>query len=359
MTKQITIRQAFIMILLLTPVMKIDMLPSYIAGMSGRDGWLTMLVPMLVEFSVLGAVILVNMRGGLDTVLTKAIGNWGRRIVMFVLILYFGLQALVYSNEICESISQIWFDQHDWVPVVLPFGLVCAYVGLKTIRGIARSSEIYFWLFIAALFLAVFFNTANTEYSNILPVLSGNAADKLTAGFKASMWYGDYLPFLLLKIKDGDTRKINWLWLAGVLAAVWTMALCVPFYALYRGAASEIPNALSRLMAYVIVSVELGKADWPAIILWLIVAILKVGLALWCVRTSAESMTKRRVGIWVYMAVVIVIYGIIMFFANNIHVGYRIGGAFWIPVAIIQYLVPFFAALISGLRCNGREMVKE
>ena len=353
MTREISIRQAFVMILLLVPAMKINMLPSYIANVSGIDGYITVLVPMVVELVILWAVIVASKYGGIDKILTRTIGDVGRRFVMIILIIFFAVRVLIYSVEVCDFVSQVWFDQHDWLPVVLPLALATVYIGAKGIRGIARSTEIFVWLFIGVVILVALFNSSPVKLQNLAPVMTGNVTAKLTGGFKSALWFGDYLPFLMVRIKDADKKKVNVLYLAGLLAIVWTALVYVAFFAVYTSAASEMPNAFFRLLTYVIVSAELGHADWPGDILWLVVATIKIAFLLWGIKSASESLTKKRWGAYVYFAVSLVIFIIVATVTKNIQSVYGVGLSIWIPALAIQYFIPLFVALTGALRCKS------
>lgn len=352
MTREISIRQAFVMILLLVPAMKINMLPSYIANVSGIDGYITVLVPMVVELVILWAVIVTSKHGGIDKILTRALGDTGRRFIMLILIIVFAVRVLVYSVEACDFVSQVWFDQHDWLPVVLPLALATVYIGAKGIRGIARSAEIFVWLFIGVVVLVALFNSSPVKLQNLAPVMTGNVTVKLTSGFKSALWFGDYLPFLMVKIKDADKKKVNVLYLAGLLAIVWTALIYVAFFSVYQSAASEIPNAFFRLLTYVVVSAELGHADWPGDILWLVVAAIKIAFLLWGIKAASESLSKKRWGLYIYFAVAFIVFSIAANVTKNIQSVYGIGLTVWIPALVIQYFIPLFVALTGALRCG-------
>ena len=353
MNKEISIRQAFVMILLLVPVMKINMLPSYIANANGIDGYITVIVPMIIELVILWAVIIASRHGGIDKILTRVLGDMGRRFVMLILIIVFAVRALVYSVEVCDFVSQVWFDQHDWLPVVLPLALATVYIGAKGIMGIARSAEIFVWLFIGVVILVALFNSSPVKLQNLSPVMTGNITAKLTSGFKSALWFGDYLPFLMVKIKDADKKKVNLLFLAGGLAIVWTALVYVAFFSVYTSAASEIPNAFFRLLTYVIVSAELGHADWPGDILWLILATIKIAFLLWGIKSASESLSKKRWGAYIYFAVAFIVYAIAATVTKNIQSVYGIGLTVWIPAIVIQYFIPLFVALTGALRCKS------
>ena len=352
MSREISIRQAFVMILLLVPAMKINMLPSYIANASGIDGYITVLVPMVLELLILWAVIVVSRHGGIDKILTKTLGDMGRRFVMLILIIFFAVRILVYSVEVCDFVSQVWFDQHDWLPIVLPLAIASVYVGYMGIKGIARSAEIFVWLFFGVVILVALFNSSPVKLTNLTPVMTGDVTQKLFSGFKVSMWFGDYIPFLMLRIKDADKKRVNLLYIAGVLAIVWTGLIYVAFFAVYKSAATEVPNAFFRLLTYVVVSAELGHADWPGDILWLIVAVIKIAFILWGIKTASESLTKKRIGRYVYFAVSLIVYAIVITVTKNIQSAYNVGLAIWIPALVIQWFIPLFIALTGALRCS-------
>ena len=198
-------------------------------------------------------------------------GTLSRRVFAALSSLWLMLKGFVYF---AYTVVFLMVDLFDSVPpyvVVIVLALPVLYLGIKGLRPIARCAE----LFAPLLFIVIVFNLAMLEtdldFGRNLPVAAMPAKD-----FTRTERKGKF-PFAV--VGSGISFA-----LVAVVAAVAV--------AMYGAALPFAYNMLIRLAGFNKLSLEIGRMEWAAIFVVIVMAVLSLSLHLW----GAGEGCRRAIG---------------------------------------------------------------
>ncbi|MBO7178641.1 MAG: hypothetical protein J6V69_06035, partial [Clostridia bacterium] len=147
----------------------------------------------------------------------------------------------------------------------------------------------------------------------------------------------DFSPLLFLQVREDVTMpprkrsKLPILPILSILSLVGMTLLYALYVMNYGQAGHLVDTAFSSLGAFNVVNTEIGSIDWPAITLWLSIAIISLALKLFGagkILTSVRLPFPLAVG---FSALVVVILGQYVF--------YNLEKAFDFATSIVRYFV--------------------
>ena len=332
----ITKRQYGLIIFFIPFVFKFSVLPSILSEYAGRDIWLTMLIIMLTEILQLLFVAKIDKMGGLDAIKEK----YGKSVyyaltvpIMLVLI----LKASVYTSETTAYANSYLFYNITTKGVGIIVILASSYIAIKGAKGIGRVIELALWLVPIAIMIGALFGKLKLMPSYALPIGANGIAPIATSFDSALFWTLDFSPLLFLKIREDTVlqkrkrSKFPWIPLSATLSALFMVGLYLLYVMNYGGSGHLVDTAFSSLGAFNVVNTEIGSIDWPAITLWLSVAIVSLALKLFaCGKVIAFGKIAFPVAV-LLAGVVIIVLSQLAF--------YNLEKAFDFATSYIKYIV--------------------
>lgn len=339
-------RQTFFLMAIALPAYKLAMLPSYMASMAGRDMWLTALCMLIIDVVVLSLIYIVKSRVGVLEYKNKVfrIITCGLAIAFC---LYFILQAAVLSTETVEYMLQSFFDGNDRLQMIVPLIITATYFAYKGEKSLGRSADVFIWLLAITLGISIVFNSAELDFESILPVLDGDGAEKVLSGRFVFLWFGDYLPFLFIDIRDRESPRKGLVLIGALGIALCTSALFAIFTMQWGDMTETVPNAFARLAGYNFISADVGKADWIAILHWIGACTLKLSLLLLGASNAFKYVFGERARkVFVPVSGLVVIL-LLNFVVKDVQIEFELGTGLWIIGLIINVALPLIMLAFS------------
>ena len=350
--------QLAIMVFIITTCFKFAMLPSYISAIAKTQGYLTVLIYMLMDFLIFGAVYYVMINGGLKKI---GLPKWLLNCIYIILFFYFIIKIILYLTESISYISMFLFDIGQWRFVTILGLIVLGYIALKGLRTIARLSDIFIWVIAVTTIFDIVFANADIDFTKILPFLPDGIYPVLKAGTENHLWFGNLIIFLFIDLKE-EKGKGYWILISLVISLVLTVMYYVVFYGIYGNLAEEIPNVFNKFASLNTVSEDFGNFQWPTIIAWLVTSGLSISVFIFFAGTCINEtiMLDKHAGFGKFIVIGIVLV-VCFFFVTDIDKVYEFAKS-WIKYysVIVSYLVPIVVAsilLIKKLR-NSKNVCK-
>ncbi len=349
-------RQTFFLMAICVPAYKLAMLPSYLASQSGRDMWLVALCLLLVDVLVLGGIYLIKSRVGLLCFENKAFKVLAK-IIAIAFAVYFLIQAIFLSTETVEYVLQSFFDGHDRLQMIIPLFVLCGYLAYKGEKSLARCAEIFIWSLAITIGISLVFNSAKLNTDLILPILDENGGEKLLKGRHVFLWFGDYLPFLFIDVRDRRKKRTQLVLFGALGIALATSALFSVFTMQWGEMTASVHNAFARLAGYNFISSDVGKADWIAILHWITASAFKLGLVLLGSGNAFKYVFKEKTR-KIYIPICATLCALcVNFIVKDVQIEFRLGTKLWVVGLIMSVVIPLVLtifALCSKKICKSK-----
>ncbi len=283
MNAKIIKRQYALIVFFVPFVFKFSVLPAMLSERAGRDVWLTIFLIMLTEGAQLLFIVLIDKKGGLDAIKEKY-GNTTYYLVSLPILLILILKASVYTAETTSYANSYLFYNITTKGVGIIVILASCYLAVKGAKGIGRLVELAVWLIPVAIIIGALFGKLKLYPSYALPICAKGIIPIALSYNDALFWALDFSPLLFFKTQE-DTllrrekrSKFPTIPIAVTLSILF-MTLLYLFYVMNYGEAGHlVDTAFSSLGAFNVVNTEIGSIDWPAITLWLTIAIISLAL---------------------------------------------------------------------------------
>ena len=316
MTKELTGRQAIILIAISVCATKFFILPSNLTARAGQDAIYMMILFILAEFllfMVLVQISYLNKNKSLYELLQEAIGTIATKIVFVVLFIFFTAKLCINIIETYTFFLGTLYDELSPILYFFPLALLVFYmtsIGLKTI---GRSAEML-WVFVflgIALIVAV--AVPSVDFSYMLPIFENGTQSAQEAIFKNSMWFGDYFVYLFffgkIDFRKNYVKKIAIIVGVTVLTIVFFIILfhcAFPYTAGMRHyAISDISQQSSRIAT-------VGKIDWLVVVVWTFASIIQTVIFSYCAEESLSKIFKIKQK-YVSSLIFIGVLGVVLF----------------------------------------------
>lgn len=208
------------------------LVPTVLAGVSGRDGIFGIFLGVLAGllFLKLLSNVVGNMKGSFTEELEEKLGVFTGRLVQVCFLIYLvllaGYTAYLFSSIILQKLLR---EESFWLVLVLI--LVLVFYGLWSgIEGRARVYEILFWFLMIPLFFMLFSTVHEIETDYWAPVFIAQPLHMLAGGYYVFiclslifiiMFLGTYVKEKKALVKAGKSALL----FAGVIYAVLYLIL--------------------------------------------------------------------------------------------------------------------------------------
>ena len=176
------------------------------------------------------------------------------------------------------------------------------------------------------------------------------------------MWFGDFTPLLIVRLAKEDKTRFERAYppLSMILVDFAVIGFFVAFIAIYGNVASYIDHAFSNIGVYNKISDMLGGVDFPIIIVWLMMSIIKLSFLLYTVTECTAGIIKEKMsdkGKLIIVTAALVIVSLILIFAiDNIDTSYEFATSdIRYFVMASEYLTPLIAFIATAVKFKKRK----
>lgn len=303
-------RQFYIILAISTISMKMQKLPSLVAGELGKDSWLFFLIYSLINIFGILLVFVILRKVDLKTVLKQSknkIFNILRFIVMIITLLYFLVQAILVYEHIQGLFANTLFDSLSWPFFSLFLLFAVFFLAHRGVENLALNYELYTWIIVVSLVFLSIFGTTQTDFSVILPLETVNFNSLLSKLQMFSCWFGDFFLVLYLGIKAKDIKLSKTLFVY-VLSMLFMSFLVVVFIGIYDKVAPLAPGLISVISEQSLLDLSVGRIDWFLILFTEIGAILTCALNLYFANLCLQSAFPKARPFYLKIFNIIVLY---------------------------------------------------
>ncbi len=352
--KQLKTRQICFFFLTFMPVIKIFMMPSIVSGISNEDGWLSVLLSVFVDFSILALLVFTFRKNDTDffSVIEETFGKTISKIIMVIYALFFFVKALLPISEQRDFIDLTLYPVISVPITFIPFFFVLFYLCTKKLRVLGRLSDAVWVISIIGFILILALSFSNTDFTAMLPIGASGLKNIIKGSFASSVWFGDTLYFLFFigeyEHKKGDGRKIL---LSYLLSSLLVIAFIIVFYSTFTSIAFRQRFALTEISKYTTVIYNLGRFDYIAIFLILFSSVIALSVPLYL----SNRLLKKAFNVkkeWPFALGICVLIFIFFTFFNEYLASFEyfatnLFGYFYICIGVI---FPIVLCIIKGVK---------
>ena len=217
------------------------------------------------------------------------------RALSAVTSLYLMLKGLVYF---VYTVVFLMVDLFVGVPpyvVVFILTLPVIYLGCKGLRGISRCAELLAPVLLFILLANFVFLETELDAGRNLPLKAMPTEEFFSRGLLFGMWLGDCFPMLFASVKK---KKAPFLTLGTGISYSLVAVTAMLAVAMYGDALPYVYNMLIRLSGFNKLSLEIGRLEWAAILVVIVMAMLALSLHMWgaaegCRRATGSPLPAR------------------------------------------------------------------
>jgi spore germination protein KB len=274
------------------------MLPHSLSGGSYRDAWIAALIASIFEIVFL-YIAITAMRLWQDKDIYAGLKNKvtpiGAKIVLGVLMLFFLLQSIITIKITNHLLTSTLYEDLGVHTFTIPLLLVGVFFCYSQTRAVFRSGEIFAFLVILALGLALLPSLGKSTPSEVLPMLD-NGFRPLFGGIYKNLGFIESSMFLLMfsgsvKIERGFTRKFL---ISAGLGALVFVGFVFLFTTVFGPLAESKPLAIVNLTQVSSYISQNGRVEWIMVCVWLILLIMRFGVTFYCAFAAIRYVIGTR-----------------------------------------------------------------
>ncbi len=296
--KQLTNKQASVLIFLSIVALKVIVLPSIVYFHAGRSGYVTIFFALAVDFATM-LLFLHIMKKNPDCkffdIMSSAFGKIVAKIVMFLLFAYFIIKSFLVLKSTYNFFVEVVYDNMNWLFYLLATVTFLFFVIRKDLRIIGRVGEIIFWVIFIAINIVLLITSINMDITSVLPVFPNGAAPVLSTGLQCAYAFGDYtiMIFLMGNIKYNrrTPAKITSYAFMGISTI---LNFFIVFLCNFGHTVVNKDLAIADLALYIDLAVTVSRLEWIAIFIWTITLIMQLCVYCYCAKASADYIVPAR-----------------------------------------------------------------
>lgn len=281
MTRQISDRQAAVLLAIGIVSLKLLILPALISRFTIRYSYVTIVLGVAIDFMFMLIILSIMKKFPhltFSELIERSFGKFTRYILNFILAVYFFFKGVLIIKETHNYFNETLFENINWWFFVIPFLMLIFFMMLKDLKTIARSVEFFFWLIAVGIIFTIFVPIKTVDFTNLLPLFGRGSENIFTSLFYCNFSFGDYFVLLMVmgrvSFKPNSTKKI-------VTFALLSDFLLIAFYVIFVSVFGEIGVnqnlAISDLPLHSTITSAIGRLDWIIIIIWSITLIFQAG----------------------------------------------------------------------------------
>lgn len=283
MNNQLKTRQICLFIIAFFPIVKIFIMPSFIAQSANEDLWISALINILLDAVTLFFIVWTykKTKQSFFEILESVFGKIGAKIIAVLYFIVFMLKVIVPLNEQKDYVELTLYTLMPSKYYFLPMFAVAFFLCCKKLRVLGRASDILWFFTILGMGLLIFLALPNSDFGAILPIGANGFSNIIKGSYKTLLWHGDviYLLFFIgqFKFNKKDGLKI---FLSFVVSSVIIIIFLIIFYAVFTSIAFRQRFALTEISKYSAVINNIGRFDYLGIVLILFSNVFALSLPL-------------------------------------------------------------------------------
>lgn len=262
------------------------MLPHLLAGIALRDAWISAALGSLIELGLLFIVlraITLQKDNDIYGSLRRNVGQVGAKTVLFVLLLFFVLQALISLKTTSYLLNETLYEDLDFHAFAIPLLIAGVFFCYMQTRAVFRAGEIFSVLVLIGLGLSFLPSLIKINPSEVLPMLDGGLPI-VFSGFYRNLIYFESGAVLLVFMGDVETDKgftRKFMIAATVAAVVFVFAIFL-FTSIFGPLASAKQLAIVNLTQVSSYIAQNGRLEWIMVLIWLVLLLMRFGITFFC-----------------------------------------------------------------------------
>lgn len=356
--QMITQRQFLIMAFIGGMVIKGFMLPSLLMPVSGRDGIFVMIFYFIVEIinlAIIAYLITAYPDKTFFVMLEECFGKIISRILIMIFIFAATVKLALNFSEVKNFFVSSLYSTFKWEVMIIPLIAVCFVLGIKSLRVLGRSAEIFFPFIVACIVLLSLILFQEVPVSGIFPLFENGIAPILDGIGEFPIWFGDVI---FLSVAMGHVKRgkhfILYAVIMRVIVAVMILALATVMFATYANIIPLIKygHNITSLTQYNLGSQEYGRFDLIIYSVWLFGVFLKMAMNFYfgirCIAFLVNSTKYKLIG--AVQSVVIYILGVFIF--PSVTAIYSLAAVDWVKYlfCFTEYLMPVVTLIAATIR---------
>lgn len=283
-------------------VFKVSSLPGLVySEMMSDTLWLYIFMVCLDALCLAAAFLFA--KSGADAVLTER-NNAAYRAVCLLLSGYITLKGFIYFvyTEIFLMVD-LFVGVAPYI-VVIVLALPVVYLGCKGVRGIARCAELLAPFLLAIIVLNLAFLETDLDAGRNLPLYAMPTEEFFRRGLRFGLWLGDFFPLLFVAVKN---KKFPYIAVGAGISYSLVIIVALLAVAMYGGALPYVYNILIRIAGFNQLSLEIGRLEWAALLVVIVMAVLGLSLQMWGAAESCRRATGTPVPARLVFAAAVVV----------------------------------------------------
>lgn len=293
MIKDITGRQATILVAIVMCATKFFILPSNLLAVGGQNVVYTMLLFFVVEFLLLMIMVRVSMLNPnktFYTLLQESVGTFVAKLVHILFFVFFLVKIMINIVETYTFFLGTLYDDFSPILFTIPLLFLIFYMTYIGLRSIGRCSELLWVFVLAGLGISFFTALPNVDLSYMLPIYESGPNEALMAINNNILWFGDYFVYLFFmgKIKFKKYYFRNFA-LISLIVFVAVIVFIMVIHCLFPYTASLIHYGVSDITQTNARVTNIGKLDWLNVTVWTFACLIQTVIFSHC---AEECLSK-------------------------------------------------------------------
>lgn len=297
MTKQLSTRQACLIILVALLSTKLLSLNSIISFEMRNNAWFVFFISLAIDF--LFALVFIYLINKIDMPIFDFIKKKFGSVTSIILAVLIGIMFLFKTTQIMVDIYlffvQLIYVEINRVVFIVCFILILLYYGSRYLQSIGRSIELLLYLILFSLVLSAIISLKQIQLENLLPFFNLNFIRTFKCTVLHNVWFGDFwfLFFMIGNIKkEKNTSKK--LMLSYIISSTIILFFVIIFTCVFGATASlhrvcviDITEVTPRL-------INQARFNWLVDFTFPITLILGLGLHANCVSICIKHIINNK-----------------------------------------------------------------
>jgi spore germination protein len=187
--------------------------PSEMARNVGTDGWLVSIFGGVICFIVLAIIYNTSKANNYESFYNILVKNIGAALGKIIGICYvlFIIFSIAIGIRIFSEVLKMYLLEKTPTEFIIVTMLICGtYLIRGDINSLVKVNEVSFWVMFIPIYLVLIFAFSNTDFTNILPILSNKPMNYIDAICISSYSFGGLeIAFLIIPFMENKTKFIS------------------------------------------------------------------------------------------------------------------------------------------------------
>lgn len=353
MKKDIDASQLSVFIFIAVMALKIFLAPGLLIKYSGRDGWISMLIFVLIEIAILVAILFIiklNPDKTLYEVLVSSIGKIVAKIILAVVVVLLGVKLIMMLGELKLFFNTDILKSIDFTVCLIVLIFMLVVFAAKGLNPIGRMAQLFFPFILGALVILFFLTAGNIDLNGLLPVVFDTKEIFGTLS-EFPLWFGDVAVLLVFTGKVKMRKKFVLKGLVGAaISSIAVMYFAVVLFETYGDYPSIIDygHNISNMVVYSSGSYLFGRFDIPIFCIWMISIFIQIIITFYAmVSFLVDIVGKGNNAIWgAILAPIVFVLCQFVFNSKSTLFELGTGPARWLCLAV-EVALPVMLLVIS------------